>query len=296
MKINKRKKILIVDDELSIRELLSELMHKHNHQVIAAENGMEAVKLYQLTHPDIVITDIKMPKLDGISLLKQLKSIDNNVLIILISSFGNEEILLEALRAGAVNFIRKPFKIEEITDTVENILAHKAQIESGSLPFHSVIDEKKEYVIVTEKAHLGYLINQITVNFKNIFSDEEIINLRLGIEEMIANAIEHGNLAIGFSKKSEALKKGNFGSLLEQKLKNSENSQKQIFISSHLTKKSFSITIRDQGSGFDWKNLPSLSAQSLHHYNGRGIILTKIFFDRVIYNDAGNQVTLKKYT
>lgn len=218
MKINKRKKILIVDDDLSIRELLSELMHKCNYQAVTAENGMEAINLYRLTHPDLVITDIKMPKMDGISLLKQLKSIDNNVLIILISSFGNEEILLEALRAGAVNFLRKPFKIEE----------------------------------------------------------------------MIANAIEHGNLAIGFVKKSEALKQGNFGSLIKQKLINSKNSQKKIYISSHLAGKSFTITIKDQGDGFDWK--------SLHHYNGRGIILTKIFFDEVIYNNPGNQVTLKKYT
>jgi DNA-binding response OmpR family regulator len=296
MKINTRKKILIVDDELSIRELLSDLMHKHNHQALTAQNGIEAINLFRLSHPDLVITDIKMPKMDGISLLKQLKSIDNNTLIVLISGFGNEEILLQALRAGAVNFLRKPFRIEEIADTVNNILAHKSQIDGCSLPFHSVIEEKKNYVIITEKAHLGYLINQITVNFKNIFSDEEIINLRLGIEEMISNAIEHGNLAIGFTKKSEALKKGNFGNLIKQKLRNTENSQKRIYISSHLTQKEFSITIKDQGRGFDWMNLPSLSSRSLHSYNGRGILLTKIFFDEVIYNDIGNQVTLKKYT
>jgi DNA-binding response OmpR family regulator len=296
MKINKRKKILIVDDEPSIRELLSDLMHKHNLQALTAQNGIEAINLFRLSHPDLVITDIKMPKMDGISLLKQLKSIDNNTLIVLISGFGNEDILLQALRAGAVNFIRKPFRIEEIIDTVNNILAHKSQIDGCSLPFHSVIEEKKDYVIITEKAHLGYLINQITVNFKNIFSDEEIINLRLGIEEMISNAIEHGNLAIGFTKKSEALKKGNFGNLIKQKLRNTENSQKRIYISSHLTQNEFIITIKDQGRGFDWKDLPSLSSRSLHSYNGRGILLTKIFFDEVIYNDIGNQVTLKKYT
>ena len=206
MKINKRKKILIVDDELSIRELLSDIMRKHNHQAITAENGIEAIKLYRLTHPDLVITDIKMPRMDGISLLKRLKSIDNNALIVLITSFGNEAVLLQALRSGAVNFINKPFKLEEITDTVNNLLTHKSQLESCNLPFHSVIEEKKDYVIITKKAHPGFLINQLTVNCKSIFSDETIINLRLGIEEMLTNANEHGNLAIGFDKKSEALK------------------------------------------------------------------------------------------
>ncbi len=295
MDTDKQKKILIADDEEEIAGLLAELMRRSGYLPLCAGNGVEALRLYKLTHPDLVITDIKMPLMDGIHLLKVLKQVDKNVLIILISSYGNEEYLLEALRAGAVNYFKKPFKIEEIRQTVRTILEYKSQVDTSGLPFHNVVKEKKEYTIETEKTNLVSLINQISVNFKNFFSEREVINLRLGIEEMISNAIEHGNLAIGFDEKSGALKAGNYGNLLQRKLGNPKNSRKKIFITTHLSKKGVLITVRDQGSGFDWKTLPSLNVHDLQHYNGRGILLTKIFFDDVIYHDPGNCVTLIKH-
>jgi YesN/AraC family two-component response regulator len=294
MDTDKQKKILIADDEEEIAGLLAEVVRKAGYVPLCAGNGVEALKLYKLMHPDLVITDIKMPLMDGIHLLKVLKQVDRNVLLILISSYGNEEYLLEALRAGAINYFKKPFKIEEIRDTVHAILEHKSQVDTYNLPFHNVLEEKKEYTVETEKTNLGSLINQISVNFKNFFSERVVINLRLGIEEMISNAIEHGNLAIGFDAKAGALKAGSYGSLLQEKLNNPKNSRKKIYVSSHLSNKGVSVTVRDQGNGFDWKTLPSLNANDIQHYNGRGILLTRIFFDEVIYHDPGNRVTLIK--
>jgi anti-sigma regulatory factor (Ser/Thr protein kinase) len=84
------------------------------------------------------------------------------------------------------------------------------------------------------------------------------------------------------------------GDLLAERLARQGNAEKRVFISSRLTTESFRITIRDEGEGFDWRNLPALLPENILAYSGRGIFLTKIYYDEVTYNDAGNEVTLVK--
>jgi DNA-binding NtrC family response regulator len=105
---------MIVDDEESIREWLSIALKKEGYRIDCAENGEEALKLFKQAKYDAIITDIKMPKVDGLELLKEIKSIDPSANVIMTTAFGSMESAIDALRGGAADYITKPFKIEEV--------------------------------------------------------------------------------------------------------------------------------------------------------------------------------------
>jgi CheY-like chemotaxis protein/anti-sigma regulatory factor (Ser/Thr protein kinase) len=289
-----RHKILIADDQELMRTILVKFIERAGYDAIAAENGEEAIELYKMENPSLVISDIKMPKMNGLTLLKEIKKIDEKALVILITGFGSEDILLEALRGGAINFFKKPFKVEEIIEVVHQAVRLRDDVYYNELISPSLITEEKNFILLPLKINIVPVLNQVVMNFRLLFPDSEIINLKIGIEEMINNAVEHGCLGIGFEEKNKALQTGAYIDLVKEKKRLLETTPRKIFITSRFTETGITVIVRDEGEGFDWRVLPGLSKENLLQYNGRGIFLTKIFFDSVEYNEKGNEVTLTK--
>ena len=107
-------KILIVDDEQSMRDFLATKLKKEGYDVVTAENGAEALKAAQAEIFDLVITDDIMPGLDGIGVLKMIKEISAETIVIMITAFATKETAVEAMKLGAYDYITKPFRIDEI--------------------------------------------------------------------------------------------------------------------------------------------------------------------------------------
>ena len=113
MQEEKPRTVLVVDDTDFMRTLLKDIFQKNGYEVVGeAEDAVSAVKMYSLPSPDLVTMDITMPDIDGIEAVKMIKRDDPNAAIIMISAQGQEEKVLEAVAAGAKNFIVKPF-VEE---------------------------------------------------------------------------------------------------------------------------------------------------------------------------------------
>jgi DNA-binding NtrC family response regulator len=115
-------KILIVDDEEGMRRLLSRILVKEGYETFAAGNGEEAMQVIGHDQYDLVITDIKMPGMDGLELLSELKAYDPRLPIIVITAYGTVENAVQALRSGAYDYITKPFEGDEIRLTVAKVL------------------------------------------------------------------------------------------------------------------------------------------------------------------------------
>jgi two-component system chemotaxis response regulator CheY len=114
------RKVLIVDDAAFTRRMLKEILIKNGYEVIGeAENGQIAVEKYQELFPDLVILDIIMPEMDGISALKVIKSINPHARIVMCSAMGQQATVIEAIRAGAKDFIVKPFQPERVMEAVK---------------------------------------------------------------------------------------------------------------------------------------------------------------------------------
>ena len=117
-------KILIVDDAKFMRMTLSTILKKANHEIILEdENGKEAVELYQMLKPDIVMMDITMPVMNGIEAVRAIKQEDANAKIIMCSAMGQQRMVVEAIEAGAADFIVKPFEESRVIEAVARLLS-----------------------------------------------------------------------------------------------------------------------------------------------------------------------------
>jgi two-component system, NtrC family, response regulator AtoC len=108
------RRVLVVDDEENLRLVLRTLLRRHGYEVETAPTGEEALTLVDSFGPDVVLTDVRMPKMGGLDLLATLKAKRNEATVIVMSAYGNMDLALEAMKAGAYDYVQKPFKPDEI--------------------------------------------------------------------------------------------------------------------------------------------------------------------------------------
>ena len=111
-------KLLIVDDQYGIRLLLHEIFKKEGYDVYQAANGFQAIDIVTNDRPDLVVLDMKIPGMDGIEILKRIKEIDQDIKVILMTAYGELDIIEEAKKLGAIRYFAKPFDIDEIKTVV----------------------------------------------------------------------------------------------------------------------------------------------------------------------------------
>lgn len=117
------KRILVVDDAAFMRMMIKDILTKNGYEVAGeAENGLKAVQLYKELQPDLVTMDITMPEMDGIAAVKEIKKIDPAAKIIMCSAMGQQMMVMEAIQAGARDFIVKPFQQERVLQAIEKAL------------------------------------------------------------------------------------------------------------------------------------------------------------------------------
>jgi DNA-binding NtrC family response regulator len=123
--VSARARILVVDDDAEMRQLLTDLLREEGYEVEVAHDGASAIAKHQAMPFDLTITDLMMPKMKGIELIERLREIDNGSLVLLITAFGSIESAVEAMRAGAFHYVTKPFHNDEIVIQVKRALEQK---------------------------------------------------------------------------------------------------------------------------------------------------------------------------
>jgi two-component system chemotaxis response regulator CheY len=116
-------KILVVDDAQFMRVKCSRLLQDAGHEVVEASDGTEAVELYQSARPDAVLLDITMPKMDGLTALKEIRKLDPDARVAMLTAMGQQAIVIEAVKAGARDFVVKPFDASRVVQAVEKLLS-----------------------------------------------------------------------------------------------------------------------------------------------------------------------------
>ena len=114
-------KILIVDDEEVMREFLLEVFA--SYQPLSAKDGEEALAVLQENQVSVVITDLKMPQMDGLELLRRAKELNHDIIVIVVTGYASLETASDCIRAGAADFLKKPFSIAQIRDSVTRAMA-----------------------------------------------------------------------------------------------------------------------------------------------------------------------------
>lgn len=117
------KRVLITDDALFMRVTLKNILEKSGYEIAGeAANGRESVEMYQKVKPDLVTMDITMPEMDGISAVKEIKKHDPQASVIMCTAMGQKQMVMEAVAAGAKDFIVKPFQPEKVIEAIQKII------------------------------------------------------------------------------------------------------------------------------------------------------------------------------
>jgi DNA-binding NtrC family response regulator len=122
MGTGEQKVILIVDDEEALREGLGKVLEDEGYTIIAAESGERALAILHNQHVDLVLTDIRMPGMSGLDLLKKIREINHRLGVIILTGYGEIESYIEAMNFGAMEYVSKPFKMNELKFIVNKIL------------------------------------------------------------------------------------------------------------------------------------------------------------------------------
>jgi two-component system response regulator PilR (NtrC family) len=204
-------RILIVEDENSMREVLRILLEGESYEVISASDGLKGLSYIDKDIFDLVITDIKMPGADGFEVLKKVKHISPDTIVLMITAFGTTEAAIEAMKLGAYDYINKPFKIDEIRLIVKKALEKKRLSEEVSLLRDKVkITYRLENIIgqSSKMQELFRLIPKVAQSISNVLiigesgSGKELVAMAL---HNLSNRKDRNFVAINCSAFPEGL-------------------------------------------------------------------------------------------
>jgi len=117
------KTVLIVDDAAFMRMMIKDILNKNGFEVVGeAENGVQAIEQYKELQPDLVTMDITMPEMDGVAALKEIKQMDPSSIVIMCSAMGQQAMVIDAIQAGAKDFIVKPFQADRVLEAINKAL------------------------------------------------------------------------------------------------------------------------------------------------------------------------------
>ena len=285
-------RVLVIEDESALRSMLADGLEQRGHQVILAHNGTDGLEIFKKERPDIVLTDLCMPGKRGIEVLHHIKTIQPEAKVVIMTGYGSEETAIEALRGGAISYLKKPFTFRDLYKVIEKI----ANLKNREVNTECVREETKRVVMGNEIDRVWSVVNQLIICAENVCGPEKTQELGLGLYEIIVNAIEHGNLAITFEEKYTAIKHNTYEALLRERVSDPAYATRRVTIDYRMIPGELHYTVTDEGDGFDWQSLvdADLSRDPLAPC-GRGLFLARIYLGRIEFNKKGNEVHLVTY-
>jgi DNA-binding response OmpR family regulator len=296
-----KEKILIVDDDKYISLLLCNFLEEEGFICETAENGLEALeKVTKDEKFDMVLLDFVMPKMNGLEFLAAVRDINPKLPVLMISGYRTIDNTLEALRLGAIGFIKKPFSLKDVLKNLKLVFhTTKSKKELGPIiPYltrgnmefvFNTGEIEPDEVSIYLATHLGEL---------GLIAGRRISTVALAFNEVLINAVEHGNLELpvnhfldipGNEEKEKVV------ALKNERLKDPKYSSKKIILKYLFNNTETMVTVIDEGPGFNTSAVMDFLIKeddSNVEGCGRGIMLLKYAVDKIKFNDKGNEVSL----
>jgi len=289
--------VLIAEDDPISQKLLVACVEAAGYSCRAAENGQKALELFNQERADLVLTDVHMPVMDGFSVLRTIREQDQQTIVIIITSEKSIEMVESALVHGANNYLQKPIDAGQLTKLLNKYARIVADRRAGGRIERMITDHSFRIVIENEVEVTTRVAQVLIDECKVDFSDTERLDIILGLDELLTNAIEHGNLGITQEEKEKAiLQDDGLHKLHRTRADDPRRQRRRVSIEYIYQKGRFcEWVIMDEGNGFDWKKTRNpLEDASLYRPTGRGIFLSKIVFDKLEYRGRGNVVCVRK--
>lgn len=292
-------KVLVVEDDETAREYMVATIESLGHETASASDGIEGFKAFKTIQPDVVFSDIQMPNMDGLELLEHVRIADTDVLVIIYSAIDTPEYILKALRLKANDYLVKPVSAKAIANILEKY-ADVLENRTRTREVLGLIYRRDLGMEISNKIDLlSKIVDRLMIETENALRPNDRLGIHLGLMEVLVNAIEHGNLAITYDQKTQAMEGAlnEWESLINSRLGAQPYKDRKVNIDFHMDRERCEWLITDQGAGFAWNKLPDPNDPEnlVKCSHGRGIMLAKLQFDEFIYLGSGNQIRLTKY-
>jgi CheY-like chemotaxis protein len=287
--------LLVVDDNPLDRQLAAGFLDGHGYRIEFAEDGAKALDRIRQAAPDLVLTDLDMPHLNGLELVQTLHQEFPLLPVILMTAKGSEEIAVQALGSGASSYVPKRALGTGLAETIRIVLDAARGRKLRHNVFSYMVKTESEFTFGHEHGCVTAMVHYFhdSLELMKLVHSDHLTRVCTALTEAIINSIDHGNLELD-SKLLEGEHPNAYRELREQRIREEPYASRQITIHARLTRDQAEFTIRDEGPGFDISKVPDpTDPENLMRPHGRGLLLIRTFIPDVSYNDKGNEITLR---
>lgn len=286
--------VLVVDDSAVDRRLAGGLLEKGTYlEVRYAENGVSALKEIDRESPDVVVTDLQMPQMDGLQLVLQIAQTYPDLPVVLMTAHGSEAIAAQALANGAASFVAKSDLKSSLVNTVMLILA----MNETDLRYRRLIQcstrTQFDFELESDTQLIEPLIDlvQQVIASMGVCDTSQRVRLGVALENALTNAMIRGNLEIPASANQIVDR-----DLITARRSQQPYKERRVTVNASIDRSRVEFLVRDQGPGFDIRTVPkSGDPAAFKNASRRGLVLIKTFMDDVIFDEGGNEIRMTKY-
>ena len=287
--------LLIVDDDELNRDIIEEYLDESGYEITTADDGDVAIEMLE-SEParfDIVLLDRMMPRMDGMEVMSRIMQHPqlSAIPVILQTARASKQDILEGMQAGAHYYLTKPFEetmLKTVVKTADNErrryleLQHDLGQSTRTLGLMAL--GRFNFQTLEQANDLATMLAKACPNAERVVT---------GLSELMINAVEHGNLGISYDEKSKVNAEGRWREEVEKRLQMAENRDKWAELLFQQSENEITVTIKDQGTGFDWSNYLEFNPDRAFDSHGRGIAMANtLSFDQLEYLGCGNEVRI----
>jgi CheY-like chemotaxis protein len=276
-----RPKILLVDDNAQVRETLARFLDVERYEALEAADGQAALDLLRARGDiDVIVTDVQMPNVDGLQLARAVRRRWPSLPVVIISGLGREEVAIDALRAGATNYLRKPFRNAEfdlvIRQSLELAQGRRRRDEGHAY----LLQSTKLFELPPDPAALPRVIPLLTQGLVElgVVGPQDLLHVEVALQEALLNAIVHGTLELTGQLPPD---RAGLDEVCRERRLDPRYADRVVRAAVEVDRHGLQVVIEDQGAGFDPATPP-----------GNGLFLMRSFMDDVIFEEGGRRVVL----
>jgi CheY-like chemotaxis protein len=288
-------RVLVVEDSSTQALQIQFLLEDAGFEVEVARNGAEGLQAIGRCQPDVVLTDLDMPEMNGLELVEASRRQHPTVPILLMTAMGSEEIAAQALQKGAASYVPKKNLGRDIVHTLRTVLDMARADRHQHRVLECLTGTEFQFQLENDPTLIPLLIGHLGEHFGRMrFCDEtDQIRMNVALNEALHNALYHGNLEVSSDLRQEDER--TFYDLAERRRHQPPYQGRRVDVIVKAGRAEAVYVVRDQGKGFDLSRLPDpTDPANLDRIGGRGLLLIRTFMDEVSHNRQGNEITMVK--
>ncbi|MCP9462822.1 MAG: ATP-binding protein [Nitrospira sp.] len=284
--------VLLVNPSRDLQAGLARDAERLGFTLISASSPSEAAASFERDPPDVVITDLFPSDETGLALIQELRSRGETCPMVVVSSETSGPTVAKAFQAGATDYLQKPILTEEFARVLTRVRRSGRQ---DAAPLSALLGFEQRLVLASDAASVEEMVFWLTQMTAMMVPEAVRVGLRGALQELLLNAVEHGNLEISHDEKKQAVAEGRYDTLLDERAARPELRDRCVIVKVSYDAGAHRLMYRiaDQGRGFDWRTMldrkPDLVG--LAEGSGRGLLLARSLFPDLSYNEQGNEVT-----